>query len=190
MPTLLQFRWKLGWKLLLNPDIDNEVMASHEISLEAIHSLCTAPHNAHNSHNHIWTCDASQCYQQYTCSWPNCNNYIRTFCSCTSGSWLCGPCHVSHVLADGWVAQQSSHQSQFFTFKYSSCCNEFWTACVCQIPQHLGVVGNLLMSSTSLVNLIWPTRYLWLWNLNLKLRLNSVFSATHEPTIGVSIRFF
>ena len=79
MSTLLNFHRKLDWHLILNPDNEDGVTEWHEIALEAVSSLCTAPHNAHTYSNCCWICDASQCYQQYTCSWPSWNNCIRTY---------------------------------------------------------------------------------------------------------------
>lgn len=54
MSTLLQFCPKLGKQLVCNPDIEDDVMEHHKISLEAIHTFYTAPHNVHIYGNCSW----------------------------------------------------------------------------------------------------------------------------------------
>ena len=98
MPTLLNFRRKYGWQLIMNDDLVEDTVEHYQLTLEGAHTLCRAPPHARIFRNRHWICDAMQRYQQYACGYLGCNNRIRTYCACRPGVWLCGTCHVRHVL--------------------------------------------------------------------------------------------
>ena len=100
MPTLLNFCRKLGWQLILNPDLAEGQVEHYQIGLEGRHTLCCAPRHAHIYCNCHWICDAQQVYQQYKCCSISCNNHIRTYCACRPSAWMCGNCHVGHVIKE------------------------------------------------------------------------------------------
>jgi tropinone reductase I len=62
------------------------------------HAKQTAPHHAKKYVNGEWILGAKQKYQQYTCTGEDCQKQIRTYCSCTTGRWLCDGCHSKHLL--------------------------------------------------------------------------------------------
>jgi hypothetical protein len=98
MPTLLNFRRKLAWQLICNPDLVEEHVEHYQMNLEGRHTLCRAPAHAQLYRNRQWHTSALQRYQQHNCSTPTCPNRIRTYCACAIGVWMCGTCHVAHVL--------------------------------------------------------------------------------------------
>jgi hypothetical protein len=98
MPTLLNFRRKYGWQLIMNDDLVEDTVEHYQLTLEGAHTLCRAPPHARVFRNRHWICDAMQRYQQYACGGCRCSNRIRTYCACRPGVWLCGTCHVRHVL--------------------------------------------------------------------------------------------
>ena len=185
MPLLLNFHQKLGWQLILNPDIDDEVTEHHGISLEAIHTMCTAPRNAriYRNHHWIWICVASQRYQQFTCSWPNCNNVSKHFVHALRDHGYV----VTAMLGMYWLwssAMNESAEPVFFSYrKLAFLVMFFGTTSTIRTPQHGGANGKPSMSSTILVYLFKLRRYLWHCNFNFKLRLNSVLHASHELSV-------
>ncbi len=100
MPTLLNFRRKYGWQLILNDDLVEETMEHYQMTLQGCHTLCRAPPHARIYCNLHWICNALQRYQQYACGYFGCNNQIRTYCACRPGVWLCGTYHFRHVLEE------------------------------------------------------------------------------------------
>jgi hypothetical protein len=98
MPTLLNFRRKYGWQLIMNDDLVEDTVEHYQLMLEGNHTLCCAPPHARVYRNRHWICDTHQRYQQYACGYLGCINRIRTYCACCPGVWFCGTCHVRHVL--------------------------------------------------------------------------------------------
>jgi phage gp36-like protein len=52
MLTLQYFCCKLGWQLIVNPNIEDEVTKHHSIVIETIHNMSTAPYNAYMYSNY------------------------------------------------------------------------------------------------------------------------------------------
>jgi hypothetical protein len=102
VPTLQQFRHKLGWQLIKNnwlarEDLDDE----HVVS--TVHQLMVAPPKAKSYKNGKWDCTAKCPYQNYKCTYRKCGDppkRIKTYCSCTPGKWICKFCHASHVVTE------------------------------------------------------------------------------------------
>ena len=74
MPTLLNFRRKYAWQLILNEDLVEETVEHYQMVLEGRHTLCRAPPHARVYRNRHWIYDALQKYQQYACGYFGCNN--------------------------------------------------------------------------------------------------------------------
>ncbi len=100
MPTLLNFRRKYGWQFILNDDLIEENAECYQMTLEGNHMLCRAPPHARMYRNRHLICDSLQKYQQYACGYLGCSNCIRTYCSCRPRVWICGACHIRHVLEE------------------------------------------------------------------------------------------
>jgi hypothetical protein len=63
------------------------------------HELLNAPNYAKKFEMGEWICSSKNKYQQYICQVNKCcRKKIRTYCTCTPGMWMCGKCHVQHVL--------------------------------------------------------------------------------------------
>ena len=63
------------------------------------HELLNAPNHARKYEMGEWICSSKSKYQQFICQFnKGCGRRIRTFCTCTPGMWMCGKCHVQHVL--------------------------------------------------------------------------------------------
>ena len=65
MPTLLNFRRKYGWQLIMNDDLVEDTVEHYQMTLEGAHTLCRAPPHARAYQNRHWICDPMQRYQQY-----------------------------------------------------------------------------------------------------------------------------
>ena len=63
MPTLLNFRKKYGWQLIMNDDLVEDMVEHYQLTLEGAHTLCRAPPHAMVFRNRHWICDVMQRYQ-------------------------------------------------------------------------------------------------------------------------------
>jgi hypothetical protein len=69
------------------------------LALLNAHELLNAPNHARKYEMGEWICSSKSKYQQFICQFNKCcRRKIRTFCTCTPGMWMCGKCHVQHVL--------------------------------------------------------------------------------------------
>ena len=107
LPNYIDFRRKLAWQFVDNPFLTREDMAESPTasSISEDHSIATAPNYTSEYRSCRWICDATSKYPQYTCKWPGCKKMIRTYCSCTSGRWLCTShiiCHAVEVTKEAY----------------------------------------------------------------------------------------
>jgi len=96
VPTLQQFRHKLGWQLIKNKWLAKEDLdESHVVT--TVHQLMVAPLKATKYVNGRWKCNAKQPHQNYPCSFKQCGKppkRIKTYCSCCPTKWICKFCHA------------------------------------------------------------------------------------------------
>ena len=94
--TLLEFHWKLEWRLINNIYIGNQEGGVAFLP-EYIHQLMTAPRHARRYHNRRWICTKNNSHQQYSCSFKRGKN-MRTYCVCTPVLYICSDFNVNYVL--------------------------------------------------------------------------------------------
>ena len=65
------------------------------------HQFETAPLFAHNFFNGKWVKSSPSKYPKHRCITPGCNNRVRTYCSCSPGTWRCAHCYGLHCFEVG-----------------------------------------------------------------------------------------
>lgn len=96
-PTLVTFRRRLGWLLVLNQWIVSDELEDSPAVLGRQHKLVRAPAGAKTYRNRKWILACKYKYQQHKCTVCKVKR-IRTCCACTLGVWMCSDCHPKHVI--------------------------------------------------------------------------------------------
>ena len=111
-PTVFSFRNILAEALIENEILekeksvdDNIKRASKRLKKQSVdvHKLVTAPPFAKYFDGRSWVCKAGKKYQQYVCRSKDCKIYIRTYCTCSPGVWICQECFVRHANGSAMV---------------------------------------------------------------------------------------
>ena len=110
--TVFSFRIMLAEALMENEILekekavdDNIKKASKQMNKQLVdeHKLVTAPLFAKFVTVQTWACKAVKKYQQYVCHTKGCKIYIRTYCTCSPGFWICQECFVRHANGSAMV---------------------------------------------------------------------------------------
>ena len=110
--TVFSFRNILAEALIENEILekeksvdDNIKRASKRLKKQSVdvHKLVTAPPFAKYFDGRSWVCKAGKKYQQYVCRSKDCKIYIRTYCTCSPGVWICQECFVRHANGSAMV---------------------------------------------------------------------------------------
>ena len=111
-PTVFSFRNILAEALINNEILekekaagDNIKRASKRLKKQAVeeHKLFTAPPYAKYFNGRTFVCKAVKKYQQYVCRSKGCKTYIRTYCVCSPGVWICQECFVRHANGSAMI---------------------------------------------------------------------------------------
>lgn len=97
-PDFMAFRKMLAKALVLNDYLTPREEERRRTRSSNVHELVKAPKHARKFTSAGWDMTSKKAYQQYTCSTPGCKTMIRTYCSCSVGVWMCGTCHIKHVV--------------------------------------------------------------------------------------------
>lgn len=99
--TQLQFRKKLAYQLIHNPydteGIDKTPSSRRNLRSNDHHKLISAPPYCKFVGNK-WTKKYKMKYQQHRCSSIQCNNRVRTVCTCSKHIWRCSQCFSNHCV--------------------------------------------------------------------------------------------
>ena len=98
-PTLVQFRRKFSWMLIVNQWLTNNANVEED-DMEGIDNVqitVTAPPHAKEHRNHRWDCSAKAKYQQYVCRAKWCRKQVMTCCRYQLGYWLCDEHLMEHA---------------------------------------------------------------------------------------------
>ena len=127
--TLLEFRRELSQQMIDNDWLDSDESSNSESSewtgtdesstggrkrkrskrserlfLQQPHDLVTCPRHAQKYlSSGTWILNAKDPYQKHVCTTLKCKKFVRTYCSCGVGHWMCVDCWGNHRESVGYT---------------------------------------------------------------------------------------